>query len=850
MAHQETTVITRRTDPDLAHTDQKSRIRNSDYATFLLLLGGLTALVHLYHVEEHLALPKVMLIILVAAAVQALLPLFWRLPLLIAATITAAFLVTGPMAGAILIATAFAIISITFLPLNSVSKAVILGILTAILVAARAGWIPFPQARIVLPYIGSFFMFRMLLYGYEIRTGQSGGNSLQRIHYFFMLPNLAFTIFPVIDLATYQKSYYARPAYQIYTKGIRMVANGILHLLLYRWIYSYLLPAPTEVHDLTSLTRFMVFSYALIVRLAGLFHFSAGVICLFGFDLPAVFHHYFFARNFSDIWRRINIYWRDFMTKVFYYPIFFRIKSMGTLKAMIVAILVVFGINWFLHAWQWFWIRGSFPLTLQDILFWAFFGIAVALNTWWQARHPIRRPPSVFNQAIAWKTSFQVIGMFLIMATLWSWWTSDSPQDWWILVGHARQTSVSDICILAAFVLALAALGTLYQWYAFHSPGLALTKIGRHPLLPPMAMMGILFLTAHPSFRESLSRISGMDISPVYRTQLNAYDRERQFKGYYENLLGSSNLQSPLEDLERKKTEDSQQLGFSGAGIRREDIMLKELKPNQRLSFKGGEFTTNSMGLRDREYTLEKPPRTIRIALMGGSIEMGVGVDTKNTYENLAENWINTSGLFGEDVKVEILNYGISGNHLFQNVAMFEQKAIPAKPDVLLYAAHANETHRILYNIYKAYATGRDLRYPYLKDLMKQNGLKRAMRETEFMATLQPMGDSIARQGYRILHEMATTAGALPVWMYVPTLEDNEIPGEAERLEAEARSLGYHTFRMDKAFRGHDPGQLMLAEWDTHPNNLGHELLAREWVRKWKENPEWLKAVRRHTGIE
>lgn len=124
------------------------------------------------------------------------------------------------------------------------------------------------------------------------------------------------------------------------------------------------------------------------------------------------------------------------------------------------------------------------------------------------------------------------------------------------------------------------------------------------------------------------------------------------------------------------------------------------------------------------------------------------------------------------------------------------------------------------------------------------------MRETEFMATLQPMGDSIARQGYRILHEMATTAGALPVWMYVPTLEDNEIPGEAERLEAEARSLGYHTFRMDKAFRGHDPGQLMLAEWDTHPNNLGHELLAREWVRKWKENPEWLKAVRRHTGIE
>ncbi|MCO6485389.1 MAG: hypothetical protein J5I41_06375 [Saprospiraceae bacterium] len=104
MAHQEGTVISHCTDTDQADsTDLRSGIRTSDYITFLLFLSGLTAIVHLYHVEEHLALPKVMLIILAAAAVQALLPLFWRMPLLIAATITAAFLVTGPLAGAILI---------------------------------------------------------------------------------------------------------------------------------------------------------------------------------------------------------------------------------------------------------------------------------------------------------------------------------------------------------------------------------------------------------------------------------------------------------------------------------------------------------------------------------------------------------------------------------------------------------------------------------------------------------------------------------------------------------------------------------------------------------------------------
>ena len=41
------------------------------------------------------------------------------------------------------------------------------------------------------------------------------------------------------------------------------------------------------------------------------------------------------ASSFTDFWRRINIYWKDFMLKVFYYPAVFRLKKLGATNAII-----------------------------------------------------------------------------------------------------------------------------------------------------------------------------------------------------------------------------------------------------------------------------------------------------------------------------------------------------------------------------------------------------------------------------------------------------------------------------------------------------------------------------------
>lgn len=810
----------------------------------VLVLIALT--VHLYRIEEGLRLPEVMPVITLAFALNAWLPLRWRLPVLVIMFFGLVGILFGPQHGLVFSLISLAMFSLLALPLHANLRFGLVVVFGLILTAFRAGWLPLPGAKEILPLLGSVFMFRTILFLHEQNTMPASPGFWKNAAYFFQLPNLAFVIFPVTDYRTFTGQYYNRPAAEIYRRGLLMVANGLLHLFLYRLIYYYLLPPPSAVTDLLSLSQYLIASYALIVRLAGIFHFSAGVMCLFGFNLPPVFEHYFFAKSFSDIWRRINIYWRDFMTKVFYFPIYFRLKHLGTARAMVLAVLIVFVINWFLHAWQWFWIRGRFPLTWQDGIFWSFFGVAVAINTWLQTRQKRRDTFPGFHPGRAALLSLQVLGMFTLMTFLWSFWTSGSTSEWWTLLQAGRVFTRMHLAIIAGSALILVAGGTLYQ-FLVHKIGDAFQpseKLNASKLVLAGLGLSIMVTAGLPALQRSLSLSLQADLTPVFRSKLNAYDREQMYKGYYETLLVGSNLNSRVWEMEQKKPDDWQQLGFSGAGIRRDDIMLKELKPNQRIPFKGGMFTTNNLGLRDRDYSAVKPEQTVRIALLGGSIEMGVGVNTDETYENLAEDELNAMNMLEDSSIFEILNFGISGNHLFQNVAMFEQKALPLDPDAVLYAAHSNEGHRVLNSIYKAYTTGRDMVYPYLTELLERHAISRATTEVEFMRRLGSEQDGIVRAGYSLIKGFAEEKDCLPLWMYVPTLDDNEIPGEADRLEEMAQSLGFFTLRLDKTYLGRNPEDLKLAEWDTHPNREGHRLLADEMVRRIMGSRELIEAIR------
>ena len=107
-----------------------------------------------------------------------------------------------------------------------------------------------------------------------------------------------------------------------------------------------------------ALLGYLVCNYLLYLRVSGQFHMACGMLHLFGFQLPETHHHYLLATGFTDYWRRINIYWKDFMVRVVFNPVVFRLKRRPQPVALAAATAAVFVVTWLLHAYQSFWLRG------------------------------------------------------------------------------------------------------------------------------------------------------------------------------------------------------------------------------------------------------------------------------------------------------------------------------------------------------------------------------------------------------------------------------------------------------------------------------------------------------------
>ena len=73
-----------------------------------------------------------------------------------------------------------------------------------------------------------------------------------------------------------------------------------------------------------------------------------------------------------------------------------------------------------------------------------------------------------------------------------------------------------------------------------------------------------------------------------------------------------------------------------------DDFLQFELKPLLERNLFGQPFLTNAFGMHDDPISLEKPEGTLRIAVLGSSMDMGWGVRYQETYINKLEQWLNS----------------------------------------------------------------------------------------------------------------------------------------------------------------------------------------------------------------
>ena len=182
------------------------------------------------------------------------------------------------------------------------------------------------------------FMFRMMIYLYELKHAKTPESLVDTLSYFFLLPNYCFMHFPVVDYRTMQRGYFADDVHRMQRRGLDMMFRGTIHLLCYRLVYHELLiPASKRARPGSALAAYLVCNYLLYLQVSGQFHMACGMLHLFGFQLPQTHHHYLLATGFTDYWRRINIYWKDFMVRLFFNPVVFRLKRWPQPVALAIA---------------------------------------------------------------------------------------------------------------------------------------------------------------------------------------------------------------------------------------------------------------------------------------------------------------------------------------------------------------------------------------------------------------------------------------------------------------------------------------------------------------------------------
>lgn len=377
-------------------------------------------------------------IVLVAALTA--LPLHYALPIglkpycLAAATVGAIVAIFGPLAAGWALGAAAVFLAISRAPWPWKYRAATIGVLALACSFARVAGLSFiPETA--WPLLGSLMMFRMIVYLYELKHAKKGKESLRdALSYFLLLPNACFMHFPVVDYRTLQRTRYLVDIHTCQATGLRMMLRGMLHLLMYRIIYHELLISPNEVDGPFSLARFLACNYLLYLRVSGQFHIAVGLLHMFGLGLPETHHNYLMATGFTDYWRRINIYWKDFMVRVVFNPVVFRLRKWGQGRALVAATVTVFVVTWALHAWQSFWLRGTWGFSVPDALFWGILGALVLVNVQMDARRAARRkgaaPPPL------WLKPIKIAGTLTTIAVLWSLWSSPTLTEWLALMAR------------------------------------------------------------------------------------------------------------------------------------------------------------------------------------------------------------------------------------------------------------------------------------------------------------------------------------------------------------------------------------------------------------------------------
>ncbi len=317
--------------------------------------------------------------------------------------------------------------------------------------------------------------------------------------------------------------------------------------------------------------------------------------------------------------------------------------------------------------------------------------------------------------------------------------------------------------------------------------------------------------------------------------------------GYYEDLLaGGEPSDIPRgEPSLRLIGKPSGWVRFQDADVvhyLEDDFLQFELKPLVERCLFGQKFSTNAFGMHDDPVAIEKPQTTIRIAVLGSSMDMGWGVKSKDTYVNQLQDWLamhaSRQGL-SPDRRFEVLNFAVAAYSPMQRLETLRRKVLKFHPDLVIYSATTLDLRLMEIHLCEMLRKKVDLKYDFLRDAtavaavddddVRVDGARRLLNKDRLKNKLRPYYWELYDMTFGAIAAECRIANVPLMFVVIPRVGKADAPAvRAEpvaRLKAIAAHYGLAAVDLSGTFDQLDPTTLEIAAWDDHPNALGHHRL-------------------------
>lgn len=270
--------------------------------------------------------------------------------------------------------------------------------------------------------------------------------------------------------------------------------------------------------------------------------------------------------------------------------------------------------------------------------------------------------------------------------------------------------------------------------------------------------------------------------------------------------------------------------------------------PNS-LKFNVNYVHLNSDNMRDREFPVDKPDNTIRIAGVGDSYTFGSGIkDVNNTYLKVLERMLN-SRASGE--KYEVLNFGIPGKDTQDELEIIRGKVLKYEPDIIMIGYLLNDLKNVDTNLRlpKKHLTVipflgfwlSNIFYSYTILEIKVNKalINLGFRESTEEITLKEFESEVNKEyNAKLLEEIGAIAKerdikvVLIIFPIIYKLDNYPFIEINNFLTKVGNENGFYVINLLENYQAYEESELIVSKYDLHPNELGHKISAESILEK------------------